>query len=102
MSQEQTSHNAKDFVAGWKWVWSKFACLPNFDEDFAGRLFVDILNEPDSQGQGWQPKEGRAGAFCVVGRVSRQPCARAQCLAAFASVFNPNQNAYPLKQPPPP
>ena len=42
-------------------VWSKFACLPHFEEDFKGRVFVDILNEPDSQGQGWQPKESKAG-----------------------------------------
>ena len=72
MGQESTSHDAKDFVANWKWVWSKFACLPNFSEDMKGRLFVDILNEPDSQGQGWQEKNGKAGEslvrcrWCVV------------------------------------
>ncbi|KIZ06214.1 hypothetical protein MNEG_1745 [Monoraphidium neglectum] len=62
MSQEMTSHSAKDFIDGWKWVWSKFSCLPNFEEDMKGRLFLDILNEPDSQRQGWQPNEsGAAG-----------------------------------------
>ncbi|KAI8474575.1 MAG: hypothetical protein J3K34DRAFT_407464 [Monoraphidium minutum] len=62
MAQEMTSHDADEFVKSWKWVWSRFACLPNFEEDFKGRLFVDILNEPDSQHQGWQPNDaGDAG-----------------------------------------
>lgn len=62
MAQEMTSHNADEFVKSWKWVWSKFACLPNFEEDMKGRLFIDILNEPDSQRQGWQANDaGDAG-----------------------------------------
>jgi len=56
-----------------KQVWSRFACLPNFEEDMKGRLFVDILNEPDSQGQGWQPKEGKAGGWLCAGRISGRP-----------------------------
>lgn len=52
-------------------MWSKFACLPHFEEDFKGRVFVDILNEPDSQGQGWQPKESKAGE---LDRVAAWPC----------------------------
>jgi hypothetical protein len=63
MGQETTSYNAKEFIDNWKWVWGRFACLPGFDEDMKGRLFIDILNEPDSQGQGWQPRDGKAGAF---------------------------------------
>jgi hypothetical protein len=67
MGQETTSYNAKEFIDNWKWVWSRFACLPNFQEDMKGRLFIDILNEPDSQGQGWQPKDGKAGAWGFEG-----------------------------------
>lgn len=64
MSQELASHDAKEFVANWRWLWAKVACLPNFEADMKGRLFVDVLNEPDSQGQGWQPKDGKAGERC--------------------------------------
>lgn len=74
MSQELTSHDARAFVDSWKWVWSKFACLPGFQEDMRGRLFVDVLNEPDSQGQGWQAKEGKAGESLVAVAVCRRRC----------------------------
>lgn len=50
-------------------MWSKLACLPNFYEDMKGRLFIDILNEPDSQRQGWQKNDG--GAAGGVGGVRR-------------------------------
>jgi hypothetical protein len=30
--------------------------LPNYASDLAGRVMVDLMNEPDSQQQGWQPK----------------------------------------------
>lgn len=58
---EQTSFNAEAFVSAWEEVWSAIACLQNFRRDLEGRVFVDILNEPDSQWQGWQAKQGKAG-----------------------------------------
>eukprot|EP00775_Hariotina_reticulata_P003248 gene3248-3524_t len=61
MGMEQTSFNAEAFVSAWEEVWSAIACLPNFRRDLEGRVFVDILNEPDSQWQGWQAKQGKAG-----------------------------------------
>jgi len=48
-------------VSAWQDVWTAIACLPNFRRELEGRVWVDILNEPDSQGQGWQPKQGKAG-----------------------------------------
>lgn len=59
--QEQTSFNLDEFVHSWAEVWEAVACLPNFRRDLEGRVFIDILNEPDSQWQGWQPKQGKAG-----------------------------------------
>jgi hypothetical protein len=58
---EQTSHDAAEFVEEWKTVWKAVSSLPNYKEDLVGRVFIDILNEPDSQGQFWQPRNGRAG-----------------------------------------
>jgi hypothetical protein len=58
---EKTSYDAAAFVEAWKQVWSAVTCLPNFRRDMVGRVFVDILNEPDSQWQAWQPKDGKAG-----------------------------------------
>lgn len=58
---EQTSYVVDDFVREWKKVWEAVACLPNFESDIKGRLLVDLSNEPDSQWQGWQVKNGKAG-----------------------------------------
>jgi hypothetical protein len=58
---EKTSYDAAAFVEAWKQVWSSVTCLPNFRRDMVGRVMVDILNEPDSQWQTWQPKDGKAG-----------------------------------------
>jgi hypothetical protein len=58
---EQTSYVVDDFVREWKKVWEAVACLPNFSSDLKGRLLVDLANEPDSQWQGWQVKNGKAG-----------------------------------------
>lgn len=66
MGMEKTSYDAAAFVAAWENVWSEISCLPNFSRDLAGRVFIDILNEPDSQWQGWQPKDGKAGAAAVA------------------------------------
>jgi hypothetical protein len=60
---EKTSYDAAAFVEAWKQVWSAVTCLPNFRRDMVGRVFVDILNEPDSQWQAWQPKDGKAGQW---------------------------------------
>lgn len=58
---EKTSYDVAAFVSAWAEVWQEVTCLPNFNRDMIGRVFVDILNEPDSQWQGWQPKDGKAG-----------------------------------------
>jgi hypothetical protein len=37
-------------------------CLPNFQQDMANRVFVDVMNEPDSMGIRWESQGGRPGA----------------------------------------
>lgn len=54
MGLEQTSYDVNNFVNSWKWVWSTLACLPNFDDDMKGRVFLDLLNEPDSMNHRWE------------------------------------------------
>lgn len=53
MGGEQTSHNPAAFVAGWTRVWRAILALPNFESDLRGRVFLDVLNEPDSMGMAW-------------------------------------------------
>lgn len=37
-------------------------CLPNFQADLANRVFVDVMNEPDSMGIRWESSGDRPGA----------------------------------------
>ncbi len=61
MGLEWTANNADDFVKEWKAVWSAVACLPNFDSDLKGRVFADIMNEPDSMGIKWEAGANNRG-----------------------------------------
>lgn len=61
MFVEKTAWNADEFVAGWRRVWQAVLRLPNFDSDLRGRVFIDVLNEPDSIGLRWEPSAGRPG-----------------------------------------
>jgi hypothetical protein len=38
------------FARKWRGLWSAFTCLPNFSSDLKGRIFLDLLNEPDEYG----------------------------------------------------
>jgi hypothetical protein len=62
MGNEQTSYNTAEFVDGWKWVWSSIVGMSTYNSELKGRVFVDILNEPDSQGQRWEAHVG-----CLAG-----------------------------------
>ena len=59
---EQHAYDLNAFVTAWENLWKKVACLPNFDQDLAGRIFVDVMNEPDSMQITWEAKNGRPGA----------------------------------------
>lgn len=41
---------AQIFASRWAEVWKAVSCLPRFSQDLAGRVFADILNEPDMFG----------------------------------------------------
>jgi aryl-phospho-beta-D-glucosidase BglC (GH1 family) len=61
MGLEATVYNTPAFVNNWKAVWRAVTNLPNFDADIKGRIFIDILNEPDSMGLRWEPQGARPG-----------------------------------------
>ncbi|GBF99351.1 glycoside hydrolase [Raphidocelis subcapitata] len=51
---DATARNGAAFVDAWKWLWRRAACLPNFREDLAGRVFVDLMGDPDAAGHRWE------------------------------------------------
>lgn len=46
----------------WAQLWKQVSCLPNFQRDLANRVFVDVMNEPDSMNIRWEARDGRPGA----------------------------------------
>lgn len=58
MGLEYTSYDTRDFVGNWTTVWHGVTCLPGFEDDLKGRVFLDLLNEPDSIGQRWEDQPG--------------------------------------------
>ena len=36
-----------NLVNDWKTVWTAITSLPTFASDLAGRVFLDLINEPD-------------------------------------------------------
>jgi aryl-phospho-beta-D-glucosidase BglC (GH1 family) len=62
MGTEDYAYNLDKFVTQWALVWKKVSCLPNWGPDIAGRVFVDVMNEPDSMGIRWEANNDRPGA----------------------------------------
>lgn len=61
-NSETQAHDLTAFVDAWVNVWVSVTCLPNFESDMAGRIILDIMNEPDSMSIRWEPQGGRPGA----------------------------------------
>ena len=59
---EQHAYNLNQFVTAWSELWKAVACLPNFYSDIAGRVLIDVMNEPDSMGIRWEASGDRPGA----------------------------------------
>eukprot|EP00882_Tetradesmus_deserticola_P019764 GHRQ01021302.1.p1 GENE.GHRQ01021302.1~~GHRQ01021302.1.p1 ORF type:complete len:501 (+),score=125.39 GHRQ01021302.1:274-1776(+) len=59
---EQHAYNLNQFVTAWADLWKAVTCLPNFYTDIAGRVLVDVMNEPDSMGIRWEASGDRPGA----------------------------------------
>lgn len=51
---EATARNQQGFVDSWAWLWQHVRCLPNFEADLKGRVFVDLLGAPDAAGLRWE------------------------------------------------
>jgi hypothetical protein len=62
MGTEQHAYNLSQFVSSWTALWKRVMCLPNFSSDVAGRILVDVMNEPDSMGVRWEAQGDRPGA----------------------------------------
>jgi aryl-phospho-beta-D-glucosidase BglC (GH1 family) len=59
---EHTPYDLAAFISSWGKLWQMVACLPNFQQDLANRVFVDVMNEPDSMSIAWEARGGRPGA----------------------------------------
>jgi hypothetical protein len=79
MGLDDSSYNTVTFVDGWKWLWGALRCLDNFEQDIKGRLFLDLLNEPDSMGQRWEVADNRK-AGKVPGETSYIRCTKFFCM----------------------
>lgn len=62
MNTEPQAYNVNEFVCKWRVLMSRVLGLPNFASDIKDRIFVDVMNEPDSMGMGWEPYNGKPGA----------------------------------------
>jgi aryl-phospho-beta-D-glucosidase BglC (GH1 family) len=62
MGTEGHAYDLNQFVQGWSALWKKVMCLPTFKSDLAGRILVDVMNEPDSMGIRWEASGNRPGA----------------------------------------
>lgn len=59
---ENHAYDVNLFVESWIKLWQQVSCLPRFHSDLANRIFVDVMNEPDSMNIMWEPSNGRPGA----------------------------------------
>ena len=62
MGTEDHAYDLNRFVTQWAQVWKQVTCLPNWGVDIAGRVFVDVMNEPDSMGIRWEANNDHPGA----------------------------------------
>jgi hypothetical protein len=62
MGTEDHATDLDRFVGAWAALWKKITCLPNYATDIAGRVLIDVMNEPDSMGIRWEAQGNRPGA----------------------------------------
>lgn len=62
MNTEPQAYSIREFVCKWMVLMNRVMALPNYEEDIKGRLFLDIMNEPDSMGIQWEPANNKPGA----------------------------------------
>lgn len=44
-------------VSDWQTLWNAITSLPTFASDLAGRVFLDLINEPDGVNVRWTPMD---------------------------------------------
>lgn len=45
-----TTVSSGNLIGDWQTLWRAITALPNFSSQLAGRVFLDIVNEPDGIG----------------------------------------------------
>ena len=50
-----------NLVNDWTTLWQAIVGLPSFGSELAGRVFVDLINEPDGINVFWEPNDGNPG-----------------------------------------
>lgn len=53
MGTEDHPYNVIKFVNAWKSLWTRITNLPDYYTKIAGRILIDIMNEPDSMSLSW-------------------------------------------------
>ncbi len=62
MFSEQVALDRQQYVDSWAALWRTVTSLPSYPQDLCGRVFLDLLNEPDALGLRWEPAGGKPGA----------------------------------------
>jgi len=62
MGTESHAYDLNTFVNAWSALWKRVSCLPGFETELAGRIMVDVMNEPDSMSIRWEASGDRPGA----------------------------------------
>ncbi|BDA42796.1 probable major extracellular endoglucanase [Coccomyxa sp. Obi] len=56
-----TTVSSGNFISDWQTLWTAITALPNFSSQLAGRMFLDLCNEPDGLGLRWEDSNGSPG-----------------------------------------
>lgn len=43
-----SADSVDEYVDAWQRLWTSLTCLPNWESGLRGRVFLDLLNEPDA------------------------------------------------------
>lgn len=55
---EPVTDSVDVFANNWLRLYTAFTCLPNWDKELQGRVFFDLMNEPDGVGLTWDASKG--------------------------------------------
>ena len=65
-----TTVSSGNFQSDWTALWSAVVGLPDFADRLAGRLFLDLINEPDGIGIAYVPHSGFTKFVAGLGSIS--------------------------------